>query len=167
MALRGEVNISDACKSAPRAAHDNTTAAEPVPAECPICFDEMPAEGIFVIGKHLAHLHTASWLEVLCFCMQCYCCLHALPLHVVELSTLGSIPWPSCAAGSCLHRFCRGCLRRHVQSALQGRTFPVVCPLPECRTALDAGECEQLLAECPSDVERYREVGCTCTDSPA
>lgn len=43
MALRGEVNISDACKSAPRAAHGKTTAAEPVPAECPICFDGMPA----------------------------------------------------------------------------------------------------------------------------
>ncbi len=32
---------------------------------------ECQLEGIFVIGKHLAHLHTASWLEVLCFCMQC------------------------------------------------------------------------------------------------
>lgn len=58
---------------------------------------------------------------------------------------------PSRHAGGCLHRFCRGCLRSHIQAVIRQRTYPVGCPQLGCDTSIADAECELLLSAENSD----------------
>ena len=49
------------------------------------------------------------------------------------------------SVGSCMHQFCKSCLERHIQTQLQGRSLPVVCPAVQCHSGIDADECSVLL----------------------
>lgn len=47
--------------------------------------------------------------------------------------------------GSCMHRFCKGCLERHIQTQMTCRALPVICPAVKCSSGIDADECSVLL----------------------
>ncbi|PSC68928.1 E3 ubiquitin-ligase RNF144A-like [Micractinium conductrix] len=47
--------------------------------------------------------------------------------------------------GACKHAFCLPCLREYVAGKIQDRTFPIACPLPDCKQPIGAAECGLVL----------------------
>ncbi|EFN60020.1 hypothetical protein CHLNCDRAFT_11046, partial [Chlorella variabilis] len=66
--------------------------------------------------------------------------------------------------GTCLHRFCRDCLRRHAQTVIRSRAHPVPCPQVACGAAISSPECELLLAASAVDVAMYKQAEASIPD---